>query len=200
MFKRYLFRNDICEFESSHPGVRMREETRTRRTRLAASWVTIQPPGESVGYSEGNNELRSQSLTPAAPAILVIFFLSRERSLRQQRSVFPGLMRWLLVPRCRHLEQEGWVAIENVIGPIGRAGFAYLESPGVGMMLHQDASRLAWLFEQRPELDLVVTMDDAPARSTRPFWSRRKAPHRCTIRRRLLRSTRPADSCVFTQV
>lgn len=32
--------------------------------------------------------------------------------------------------------------------------------PCVGMMLHQDASRFAWL-EQGPELDLVVTMDDA---------------------------------------
>jgi hypothetical protein len=32
--------------------------------------------------------------------------------------------------------------------------------PCVGMMLHQDASRFAWL-EAGPELDLVVTMDDA---------------------------------------
>jgi transposase len=32
--------------------------------------------------------------------------------------------------------------------------------PCVGMMLHQDASRFAWL-EEGPELDLVVTLDDA---------------------------------------
>ena len=32
--------------------------------------------------------------------------------------------------------------------------------PCVGMMLHQDASRFAWL-EGQPELDLIVTMDDA---------------------------------------
>jgi hypothetical protein len=32
--------------------------------------------------------------------------------------------------------------------------------PCVGMMLHQDASRFAWL-EDEPALDLVVTMDDA---------------------------------------
>jgi transposase len=32
--------------------------------------------------------------------------------------------------------------------------------PCVGMMLHQDASRFAWL-ERAPDLDLVVTMDDA---------------------------------------
>jgi transposase len=32
--------------------------------------------------------------------------------------------------------------------------------PCTGMMLHQDASRFAWL-EGAPELDLVVTMDDA---------------------------------------
>ena len=32
--------------------------------------------------------------------------------------------------------------------------------PCIGMMLHQDASRFAWL-EEGPELDLVVTMDDA---------------------------------------
>jgi transposase len=32
--------------------------------------------------------------------------------------------------------------------------------PCVGMMLHQDGSRFAWLFGQ-PELDLIVTMDDA---------------------------------------
>ncbi len=35
--------------------------------------------------------------------------------------------------------------------------------PCVGMMLHQDASRFAWL-EEGPELDLVVTMDDATSR------------------------------------
>jgi transposase len=32
--------------------------------------------------------------------------------------------------------------------------------PCVGMMLHQDGSRFAWL-EGQPELDLIVTMDDA---------------------------------------
>jgi transposase len=32
--------------------------------------------------------------------------------------------------------------------------------PCVGMMLHQDGSRFAWL-EDQPELDLIVTMDDA---------------------------------------
>jgi transposase len=32
--------------------------------------------------------------------------------------------------------------------------------PCVGMMLHQDGSRFAWLAEQ-PELDLIVTLDDA---------------------------------------
>jgi hypothetical protein len=32
--------------------------------------------------------------------------------------------------------------------------------PCIGMMLHQDASRYAWL-EGEPDLDLVVTMDDA---------------------------------------
>ncbi len=32
--------------------------------------------------------------------------------------------------------------------------------PCVGMMLHQDASRFAWL-EEAPELDLIVTLDDA---------------------------------------
>jgi hypothetical protein len=32
--------------------------------------------------------------------------------------------------------------------------------PCVGMMLHQDASRFAWLAGQ-PELDLIVTLDDA---------------------------------------
>jgi hypothetical protein len=32
--------------------------------------------------------------------------------------------------------------------------------PCIGMMLHQDASRYAWLWSQ-PDLDLVVTMDDA---------------------------------------
>jgi hypothetical protein len=32
--------------------------------------------------------------------------------------------------------------------------------PCVGMMLHQDGSRFAWL-EGWPELDLIVTMDDA---------------------------------------
>jgi transposase len=32
--------------------------------------------------------------------------------------------------------------------------------PAEGMMLHQDASRFAWVLDQ-PELDLVVTMDDA---------------------------------------
>jgi transposase len=35
--------------------------------------------------------------------------------------------------------------------------------PCVGMMLHQDASRFAWL-EGEPDLDLVVTMDDATSR------------------------------------
>src|SRR5688572_3695069 len=56
--------------------------------------------------------------------------------------------------------------------------------PCVGMMLHQDASRFAWL-EEAPELDLIVTLDDAPARSTRRFWSRRKvrlrASGRCSM-------------------
>jgi hypothetical protein len=35
--------------------------------------------------------------------------------------------------------------------------------PCEGMMLHQDASRFAWL-EEGPELDLVVTMDDATSK------------------------------------
>jgi transposase len=35
-----------------------------------------------------------------------------------------------------------------------------VRKPCVGMMLHQDASRFAWL-EDEPALDLVVTMDDA---------------------------------------
>jgi hypothetical protein len=69
--------------------------------------------------------------------------------------------------------------------------------PMVGMLLHQDASRFAWLPGDARHYDLVVTLDDGkhpaeavagedyaamalgamtrPARSTRPFWSRRKA-------------------------
>src|SRR6516164_11045502 len=43
------------------------------------------------------------------------------------------------------------------------------------LMLHQDGSRYAWLTGQ-PELDLIVTMDDATSGSIRRFWSRRKAP------------------------
>jgi transposase len=35
-----------------------------------------------------------------------------------------------------------------------------LRKPCVGMMLHQDGSRFAWL-SQGPELDLIVTLDDA---------------------------------------
>jgi hypothetical protein len=49
--------------------------------------------------------------------------------------------------------------------------------PCVGMMLHQDASRFAWL-KDGPELDLVVTMDDATSEISRPFSWRRKVRHR----------------------
>ena len=46
--------------------------------------------------------------------------------------------------------------------------------PLPGMMLHQDASRHAWL-AAGPPLDLVVTMDDATSRFTRRSSSRKKA-------------------------
>ena len=49
--------------------------------------------------------------------------------------------------------------------------------PLPGMMLHQDGSRHVWLGGQ-PAMDLIVTLDDATTRSTRLFWSRRKAPPR----------------------
>ncbi len=42
--------------------------------------------------------------------------------------------------------------------------------PMVGMMLHQDASTHVWLPGDTRCYDLVVTMKDAPARSTRPSW------------------------------
>ena len=69
--------------------------------------------------------------------------------------------------------------------------------PCEGMMLHQDAARFAWL-EGTPDLDLIVTMDDATSRSTRHFWSRRKARLRrcgrclrCSPRRACHRASTP---------
>jgi len=49
--------------------------------------------------------------------------------------------------------------------------------PLIGMMLHQDASTHAWLPGQAGKQDLVVTMDDRPARSIRCSWWTRKARH-----------------------
>ena len=46
--------------------------------------------------------------------------------------------------------------------------------PLPGMMLFQDGSQHAWL-RQGPKLDLIVTMDDGPARSLRFFYVRRRA-------------------------
>ena len=45
--------------------------------------------------------------------------------------------------------------------------------PLVGMMLHQDGSRHAWL-EGQPPLDLIVTLDDATSAIYSRSWSRRK--------------------------
>ena len=58
--------------------------------------------------------------------------------------------------------------------------------PLPGMMLHQDASRFAWLPGDRRQYDLVVTLDDATSaiysaprfREGRLLWSRRRAPPR----------------------
>ena len=49
--------------------------------------------------------------------------------------------------------------------------------PCEGMMLHQDASRFAWL-ENGPELDLVVTMDDATSKIYSAFLVEEEALHR----------------------
>src|SRR5437868_4661663 len=53
--------------------------------------------------------------------------------------------------------------------------------PMIGMMLHQDGSRHAWLESQAP-LDLVIVMEMPPARSTRRSWLKRKAPCRAFSR------------------
>ena len=42
----------------------------------------------------------------------------------------------------------------------GVHGRKRLRKPLVGMMLHQDGSQFGWLAGQ-PDLDLIVTMDDA---------------------------------------
>ena len=61
--------------------------------------------------------------------------------------------------------------------------------PMVGMMLHQDASTHAWLAGAAGKHDLVVTMEDPPARSTRCSWWMRRARRRaCVVCARLSRS------------
>ena len=50
-----------------------------------------------------------------------------------------------------------------------------------GMMVHQDGSRHEWLPGQ-PALDLIVTMDDATAKSTRPSSSTKRARCRASGR------------------
>src|SRR6185295_1030172 len=68
--------------------------------------------------------------------------------------------------------------------------------PCEGMMLHQDGSRAEWLAGS-PPLDLIVTMDDATAPSTRHFWSRKKVPPRPfgpALRCSRRRACRPAST------
>lgn len=51
----------------------------------------------------------------------------------------------------------------RLVSPVGRRGAHRRKRPRkpcIGMMLHQDGSRFAWL-DGQPELDLIVTMDDA---------------------------------------
>jgi hypothetical protein len=44
------------------------------------------------------------------------------------------------------------------------------------MMLFQEGLTHEWLAGQ-PELDLIVTLDDATSEIRSPFWSRRKGRH-----------------------
>ena len=57
----------------------------------------------------------------------------------------------------QHLHRAGLVDRERLRGPHRRKR---PRKPCIGMMLHQDGSRHAWL-GQGPQLDLIVTMDDA---------------------------------------
>ena len=53
--------------------------------------------------------------------------------------------------------------VERAASGVGRTVASAERKPCVGMMLHQDGRRFAWL-EGQPELDLIVTMDDATSK------------------------------------
>jgi transposase InsO family protein len=64
---------------------------------------------------------------------------------------------------CRRYEEEGEAGLLDRLAKAPRRGAHRRKRPRrplPGMLLHQDASRHAWLV-QAPPLDLVVTMDDA---------------------------------------
>jgi hypothetical protein len=72
---------------------------------------------------------------------------------------------------------EAFLQSRNLLAKADRRGAHRRKRPRRplrGMMLHQDASRHAWLV-QRPALDLVLTMDDATSEIYSGFWSRKKA-------------------------
>jgi hypothetical protein len=52
--------------------------------------------------------------------------------------------------------------------------------PLPGMMLHQDGSRHGWIPAFDRALDLIITLDDATTRSTRPFWWRKRGRSRAS--------------------
>jgi transposase len=91
--------------------------------------------------------------------------------LSEYRSRYTG---WTIKHFHEHLQKQHnfrwsytWVKTQlhsaRLVSPAARRGVHRRKRPRkpcVGMMLHQDGSRHAWL-EGQPELDLIVTMDDA---------------------------------------
>ena len=150
--------------------------------RWEAGSLSMLEAGELLGMSErqfrryrdryeeeGLEGLRDRRL--GKPSAKRVPIKEKDRMLRLYRGAYSG---WNVKHFHEHLRRDHgfrwgytWVKTQlHTAGLVARAARRGAHrrkrerKPCVGMMLHQDGSRFAWL-EGAPQLDLIITMDDA---------------------------------------